>query len=227
LAPFADATIVFDLDGTLIDSAPDLIAALNHVLTSEGRRSLAGVDVRMLVGHGARVLIERGFAETGEAVASDRLEALTQRFVDYYAAHIAVGTRPFPGAEAALQRLAAAGARLAVLTNKYEGLTLSVLKALGLTPYFAAIVGADTLAVRKPDPQSYIETVARAGGRVNRSVMVGDSPTDIATARAAKVPVIGVTFGYTPVPPTTFGADALIAHFDELDAALGALLPRG
>jgi phosphoglycolate phosphatase len=223
---FAGATIVFDLDGTLVDSAPDLIASLNHVLVSENRLPLAPETVRMIVGHGARALIERGFAETGDAVPPERLSGLVTRFVDYYSAHIAEGTRPFPGVEAALARLAAEGAQLAVLTNKFEGLAVQVIRTLRLEAHFATIVGADTLAVRKPDPESYFETVRRAGGIAGRSVMVGDSPTDVATARAAQVPMIGVTFGYTPVPPTEFGADALIDHFDALDDALGALLPR-
>jgi phosphoglycolate phosphatase len=224
-SPFAGATIVFDLDGTLIDSAPDLVSALNHVLVSEERAPMAAEDVRMLVGHGARALIERGFEVTGDPVPVERIGDLLARFIAYYEQHIADETRPFPGTEAALERLLAKGARLAVLTNKLEGLTLSVLRALDLTRHFTTIVGADTLAVKKPDPESYCETVRRAGGLLGRSVMVGDSPTDIATARAAHVPVVGVTFGYTPVAPAELGADVLISHFDDLEAALGALLP--
>jgi phosphoglycolate phosphatase len=222
------ATIVFDLDGTLVDTAPDLIAALNHVLVSQGRPPLPGETVRMIVGHGAPALIERGFMETGDPVAPEAVTPLVERFVSYYAAHIADDSAVFPGARDALDRLAEAGAALAICTNKYEGLARSLLKALDLTGYFAAITGADTYPVKKPDPKTYHETVRRAqGGRPpGFSVMIGDSPTDIATARAAGVPCIGVTFGYTPVPPCELGADVLIEHFDALDGALAQLLRR-
>jgi phosphoglycolate phosphatase len=223
----AGSTLVFDLDGTLIDTAPDLVAALNHVLGVEGRRPLPIETVRMLVGHGAKVLIERGFAETGEPVDPDRLDLLVDRFVSYYAAHIAEDSRVFPGVREALERLEAAGARLAVCTNKHEVLALSVLQALDLTQPFSAIIGADTLPIRKPDPAVYHETVRRAGGHPDAfTVMIGDSPTDAATARAAQVPFIAVTFGYTPVPPAELGADVLIEHFDALDGALDQLLRR-
>ena len=179
----------------------------------------------MIVGHGARALIERGFQETGDPIEHDRLNDLVARFIDYYAAHIADASAPFPGTIEMLDSLAAGGARLAILTNKYEALTLQLLRTLELEQRFATIVGADTLATRKPDAQSFIETVRRAGGTLRRSLMVGDSPTDVATARAAKVPIVAVTFGYTPVPPIEFGADALVERFDQLEAVLGGLLP--
>jgi phosphoglycolate phosphatase len=220
----AGSVIVFDLDGTLVDTAPDLTASLNHVLASERRPPIPAQTVRMIVGHGARALIERGFTETGEPVLPETLNGLVDRFVRYYAAHIADDSAVFPGVREALGRLKDAGAALAVCTNKPEGLARALLDAVDLTAYFAAVTGGDTLAVKKPDPAIYRETIRRAGKADGMSVMVGDSPTDVATARAAGVAVIAVTFGYTPVPPSALGADRLIGHFDELDAALALAL---
>lgn len=218
------SSIVFDLDGTLVDTAGDLASALNHVLEVAGRPPVEPHTVRMLVGHGARVLLEHGFAETGEPLPPEAVDAHVTRFLAFYADNIASESRLFPGAREALERLVAARARLGVCTNKPERLTLALLDALDLRRYFPAVLGADSLSVKKPDPRHYLETVKRLGGNANRSIFIGDSPVDVATARAASVPVIAVTFGYTPVPPEELGADALIAHFDELDAALARLL---
>lgn len=218
--------LVFDLDGTLVDTAPDLTAALNHVLVAAGRAPIEDETVRVLVGHGARVLIERGFAETGEPVDPSTIPGHMERFLAFYGEHIADRSQPFPRVREALTRLGDAGAKLGVCTNKPEALSLSLLGALELTPFFSAILGADTLPVRKPDPLHFHETVRRLGAPVRHSIMIGDSPTDAATARAAEVPFIAVTFGYTPVAPEELGAEALIAHFDELDGAVAQVLNR-
>jgi phosphoglycolate phosphatase len=221
---FNGSSVVFDLDGTLVDTAGDLAASLNHVLAAAGRAPVEPHTVRMLVGHGARVLLEHGFAETGDPLPPETISTHVTRFLAFYADNIAKESKLFPGAREALDRLAAARARLGVCTNKPEHLTLALLEALDLKRYFPAVLGADSLTVKKPDPRHFLETVKRLGGEAGRSIFVGDSPVDVATARAAGVPVIAVSFGYTPVPPEELGADALIAHFDELDAALLRLL---
>jgi phosphoglycolate phosphatase len=216
--------VVFDLDGTLVDTALDLAAALNHVLVAAGRRPVEPPTVRMLVGHGARVLLQHGFAETGDPLAPDAVGNYVAQFLAFYANNIARESSPFPGVREALVRLSEAGARLGVCTNKPEALSRSLLRALDLDCHFGAILGADSLAFKKPDPRHFLETVNGLGGNPARSVFIGDSPVDVATARAAQVPIIAVTFGYTPVPPEELGADALIGSFDELDDALARLL---
>lgn len=216
--------LAFDLDGTLVDTAPDLVGAVNHVLGEEGRPPIGPETLRALIGHGAKVLIERAFVATGEPVDPAALPRLIPSFMNYYRAHIADFSRPFPGTEAALVRLTDAGATLAVCTNKAEGLSTALLEALDLTRYFPVLVGGDTLPVHKPDAEHFLETVRRLGGDRARSLLVGDSPTDAATARNAGVPFVAVTFGYTPVPPEEFGAQALISHFDDLDAAIARVV---
>lgn len=218
--------IVFDLDGTLLDTAPDLLGALNVVLAEEGLPPLERHAVRYNFGHGARALIVEGLRLAGHAVEVARLEAMTLRFLDVYADRIAVETRPYPGAEAALDRLAERGYRMAVCTNKREALARPLLARLGLADRFAAILGGDSLPVRKPHPDHLLGTIAAAGGTPQASVMVGDSDADAAAARGAGVPVIGVTFGYTADIQGAMAPDATIDHFDELDVALAGLLRR-
>lgn len=208
--------LVFDLDGTLIDTAGDLTAALNAVLAEEGMRPVAATDARSMIGTGALALVRRGFEASGRAILPEKEEHLFQRFLLHYRAKIAVLSRPYPGCLAALDRFAAAGWRLAVCTNKLESLTLQLIETLGLTRRFAAIAGADTFGVRKPDPAMLFATISQAGGDPAHSVMVGDSMTDVSTAKAAGVPVVAVDFGYTEIPPAEFGADALISHYDHL-----------
>jgi phosphoglycolate phosphatase len=208
--------LVFDLDGTLVDTAPDLMHATNHVLTSLGRRPISMEEVRAFVGHGARALIARGCAATGEPVQPRALEALYQKFLLYYGANIAEASAPFPGTVAFLDRCKAANIAMGVCTNKLEGLSVQLLEALKMRGYFGAIVGSDTLAVSKPDPAPYFETLRRLGADSAPSIMIGDSETDIKTARAANVPVIAVTFGYTAIPVGDFSPDALVSHFDEM-----------
>jgi phosphoglycolate phosphatase len=220
MSPRPFDTIAFDLDGTLADTAPDLAAVLNHVLRELGRPEVPADSVRHLVGHGARALLRNGLAASGEA-PEELVDAGFPLYLDYYASNICVGTRPYPGVEAALERLRAQGVRLAVCTNKLEALTHLLLEALGWSERFDAVVGGDTLPTRKPDPAPLLEAIARAGG--GRAAFVGDSITDAETARAAGVPFVAVSFGFSDRPAQELGADALIDHFDELDAALARL----
>ena len=210
-----DKAVIFDLDGTLVDTAPDLWRATNHVLASRGRRPVTLQDVRAFVGHGARALISRGLKATGEGADPETIEILFAEFVRYYGEHIAESSEAFPGAVALLNRLTNEGFRLAVCTNKLEGLSVDLLEALDLAKYFDAVVGPDTIGIAKPDPQIYRETLRRMAKPIGPSVLIGDSETDVRLARAAGVPVIGVTFGYTPRPVAEFGPDFLISHFDE------------
>lgn len=210
-----DRAVIFDLDGTLVDTAPDLMRATNHVLEGLGRRTISMVEVRSFVGHGARALLTRGLAATGGVPEGYDVETDYKRFVDYYSRNIAEGSVPFPGLIPLLERLRSEGFGLGVCTNKLEGLSVQLLDALDLSKYFGSVVGPDTLGVAKPDPRPFNEAVARLGLVAPRAVMVGDSETDILTARNAGVPVIGVPFGYTPRPVAEFGPDRMISHFDQ------------
>jgi phosphoglycolate phosphatase len=217
-------TIVFDLDGTLVDTAPDLINALNHVLEREGLPPVPLQLARNMIGAGARKLIERGLEAEGRSAGVEDINRMTADFIAYYGDHIADESRPFEGLEAALDHLAARGHRLAVCTNKLEWLSKRLLDALGLSPRFAAICGADTFGVQKPDPAILRETVARAGGQLSASIMVGDAGTDVGVARRAGVPVIGVSFGYTDVPIEQLRPDRLIHHMKDLPDAVTGLM---
>ena len=216
-------TVVFDLDGTLVDTAPDLIAALNYVLDREGMPPLPFESARNMIGAGARKLIERGLEVEGRVITVDDLNRLTKDFIDYYADHIAEASRPFEGLEAALDELAAQGCRFAVCTNKLEWLSKLLLDQLGLSGRFSAICGADTFGVSKPDPIILQQTVARAGGSLAATIMVGDAGPDVGVARRAGVPVIGVEFGYTDVPIADLKPDRLIGHMRDLPAAVEGL----
>ena len=223
--PIGFDVLAFDLDGTLADTAPDLAAALNHALRHLGRPTIDPASVRRLVGHGARALLRRGLAATGEA-PEELVEQGLAVFLDYYGANICVGTRPFDGVEQALDDLGARGISLAVCTNKPEALTLLLLEALRWTDLFSAVVGGDTLSARKPDPAPLHEAIARAGG--GRAAFVGDSITDADTARAAGVPLVAVSFGFSDRPAHLLGGDAVIDHYRELVPALMRLsLSRG
>src|SRR6185312_14390255 len=228
LAMAALPLIVFDLDGTLVDTAPDLINALNFVLEREGMAPVALASARKMIGAGARKLLERGLEIDGRITSPKDVDRLADDFIDYYAAHIADASRPFEGLEQALDELAARGYRLAVCTNKLEWLSKRLLDQLGLSARFAAICGADTFGVSKPDPAIFRQTVARAGGEMSASIMVGDSGTDVGVARRASVPVIGVSFGYTDVPIAELKPDRVIHHMRDLPGAVNDLsaLPR-
>jgi phosphoglycolate phosphatase len=217
-------TIVFDLDGTLVDTAPDLIATLNTILGREGLPPVAFAAARNMVGGGARHMIESGLRAEGLTPVAAEVERMVGQFIEHYAAHIADRSRPFPGVEAALDELVRGGCRLAVCTNKLEWLSLRLLDALGLTARFAAICGADTFGVQKPDAAILHGTVARAGGHSARAIMVGDAITDIAVARAAGIAVIAVDFGYSETPVAELAPDRIVSSFERLPAAVFALL---
>jgi len=211
---------VFDLDGTLVDTAPDLIDTLNLLLVGEGLAPIAFEEARNLIGGGVRRLIERARALHGDSSTAEEIEHLYASYLDHYAAHIADRSRPFPGLERALDGLSAAGWRLAVCTNKLEWLSIRLLDALGLTPRFAFVCGQDTFGVQKPDAAILRRTITAAGGQPEAAVMIGDSGVDIATARAAGIPVVAVDFGYSNPPVRELGADRFISHYDDLAPAL-------
>lgn len=220
-------TLVFDLDGTLAETAGDLIKTLNVILAREGLPPVSLKDGREMVGAGARALIQRGFDQGGAALASERLDQLFHDYLAHYEAHIADETFLFDGVSAQLDRFEAAGWKLAVCTNKIEHPSRVLLGALGVAHRFAAICGQDThrvdgQAICKPDPRALSLTIAMAGGTLEGAVMVGDSKTDIVTAQAAGVPVVAVDFGYTDQHVSHFAPDRVISHFDELwDAVAG------
>jgi phosphoglycolate phosphatase len=217
-------TVVFDLDGTLVDTAPDLISALNYILDREGMPPVPLHSARNMIGAGVRKLIERGLELEGREASPSDITRLTDDFVAYYAEHIADGSRPFEGLETALDDLLARGYRFAVCTNKLEWLSKLLLDRLGLSARFAAICGADTFGVSKPDPAILRQTVARAGGDIASAIMVGDAGTDIGVARRAAIPVIGVSFGYSDVPIADLKPDRLIHHMNELPSAVESLM---
>jgi len=212
--------VLFDLDGTLADTVADLAAALNHALGQLGRPPLSADDVRRMVGHGARTLLRRGLSATG-AMTEDLVEQAFPLFLDYYGAHIADHTRPFEGVDVALEALDAQGVRLAICTNKPEALTHRLIKMLGWEGRFGGIVGGDTLPQRKPDPAPVHEAIARAGG--GRAAFVGDSISDTDAARAAGIPCVALTFGFSDRPADQLGATVLVDHYDQLLPALERL----
>lgn len=218
-------TIVFDLDGTLIDTAPDLIDTLNVVFKREGLPQVPYAHARNLIGGGARTMISRGIEAEGRTLVPGELDRLFADFIAHYSAHIADRSRPFPGLVAALDELAAHGCRLAVCTNKLETLSVKLLGALGLADRFAVICGQDTFGMQKPDPQVLLRTIAAAGGTQKCAIMIGDSATDIRTARAASIPVIAVNFGYSERPVAEFEPDRIIGDFAQLPAAVLEMLP--
>jgi phosphoglycolate phosphatase len=224
VADLSGATIAFDLDGTLVDTAPDLVGALNVILAEEGVRPLAMENARDLIGHGARRLIERGFQAAGEPLETGRMDGLFDRFIVRYRAHIADESRPFPGCVAALTALRADGARLAVCTNKPTGLSNALLDALDMSRLFDAVMGIDSAPAAKPDPRHLEAAVLAAGGRPDRALMVGDAATDAGAARALRVPLVLVSFGYTETPAAQLAPDVLIDHYDQLPAAARRLL---
>jgi phosphoglycolate phosphatase len=216
-----DVTFVFDLDGTLVDTAPDLIRCTNHVLRLAGAAPAPPAVLRPVISHGAKAMVAAGLGHHGVSLAPERLDALHESFISHYVETISEESRPFPSLVATLDALLARGARLAVCTNKLQDLSLKLLGELDLAHRFEVIAGRDTFAFSKPDPRHLTGTIRRAGGDPARAIMVGDSDVDIATAKAAGVPIIAVSFGYTSVPVADLSPEALIDHYDSfIEAAL-------
>jgi phosphoglycolate phosphatase len=213
--------LIFDLDGTLADTAPDLLGATNAVLAAKGRPLLDLAHLRHMVGFGARALIAQAMEASGTPVTEDQMPALVEIFLDHYRAHIADGTRLFPGVPETLAALKRRGARLGILTNKPQELTDRLLPLLGLDELFAAVYGAGRKPYTKPDPRIFHEVVQDCGGAPG--VMIGDSITDLNTARAAGAPCILFSYGFTPVPAAELGADLVLDDFAALPEALERL----
>ncbi|MBB4195249.1 phosphoglycolate phosphatase [Rhizobium aethiopicum] len=227
MTPAPAPLVVFDLDGTLLDTHADLVESLNHTIAALGLEPVSYDDLTHLVGQGARVMIERACRLRGHALAEDGLPLLVERFVAHYAGNMPGHTEPYPGLVAAMDRLKSAGYRLAVCTNKMESLALGLLEKLDLAHYFEAVTGGDTFQYRKPDARHLTGTIERAGGDISRTVMIGDSINDIAVARNAAVPSIAVPFGYSDVPVSSLDPDVIITHYDELTPELVEGLLKG
>ncbi len=215
--------VLFDLDGTLIETAPDLCGALNHTLAQAGREAVELAAVRHMIGDGARTMLRLGLEATGEEPTDEVIEKWFNVLLDYYWDHVADDSHAFPGVLPALDRLQDAGVKLAVCTNKPHRLSNRLFDQLEMAHYFDAVLGGDSLAVRKPDAGHILGTLDALGVAPERSVMIGDSANDLNAARNAGIPVVLVTFGYTTVPVQELGADALIDHFDQLLPALESL----
>ena len=218
--------IVFDLDGTLVDSIGDIVGAANRLLTEEGRATLSHDEGRAMVGEGVASLVERAFAATGPVPTPGTLADLVERYRAIYERHPLDETTIYPGVAETLTELADSGAILGVCTNKPHDISLVVLAELGLAGFFAAALGGDALAVRKPDPAHFSAVLGGMGAASRYAVHVGDSPTDVAVARNAGVPVIAVSYGYSRVPPADLGADALIDEFTALPGAIASIRAR-
>lgn len=207
--------LIFDLDGTLVDTAPDLTAATNYALSLIGRRPISQQEAKNLVGHGSRALIIRGCEVTGGAVDDDTIKRLNAALLDYYSDNIAAHSVIFPGLIEVLHKARDAKLKLGVCTNKVERLSHKLLVELKMADFFDAVVGGDTLPIMKPDPAPYREVSKRLGVDAANTIMFGDSETDILTAQNTGVPVIAVTFGYTPQPVHTYNPTHVISHYDD------------
>ena len=217
-------TIAFDLDGTLVETAPDLIGTLNRMLAARDIPQMPVEAAQHLVGHGALALLRHGFQEAGAAWDEAEAPALLQTFLDDYLEHIADHSRPYDGVVDALDRLAERGALLCVATNKRTDLSMALIEALDMTRHFALVCGPDLVSARKPDGAHIREAVQKAGGDPARTIMVGDGAPDVQAAKSAGVPCIVVTFGYTPIPAAELGGDVLIDSFEDIEEAIDGLL---
>jgi phosphoglycolate phosphatase len=221
---FEGVAISFDLDGTLVDTAPDLVRSTNVVMNKAGLPHISLRDVRHMVGQGARALIVKAFAKAGEALSDDDIDLHVQHFLDEYQAGLYEQSMSFPGVEDALCLLGEQGAILSVCTNKPPHLANPVLEAFDLHRHFKAIVGNNQAGVNKPDGRHLTYTIEASGGDIARALMIGDSITDVQAARNANIPVALVSFGYTEKKASTLGADAVFDHYNELPALARRLL---
>ena len=224
LSVLRGTSIIFDLDGTLVHTAPDLVGALNHVLSAEGIAPVRLDEIDALIGQGAKAMIRKAFEFRGvtgdHSAGADRL---WPNFIAFYANHIAEESRPYDGVEAALDRLRDAGASLAVCTNKTQALSERLLDALGLQSRFSIIVGADAVPARKPDPGHYLAALGGAGGHL-RHVLIGDSQTDAQTAQNAGAPFVFWPHGYGPEPKNGVRVDAVLQEFASLPEVLASTI---
>jgi len=220
-------TIVFDLDGTLVESHVDLVGTLNRMLVARGLPPAPIDSAASLIGGGARAMLRHGFERAGATWDEAHAPALFEAFLADYVQHIADHSRAYPGVVATLERLAARGAIVCVATNKRTDLSLLLLDRLDLTRRFAAVVGPDKVSARKPSGAHLIEAVRMAGGDPARAIMVGDAPPDVGAAKNAGLPCIVVSYGYTPIAPAELGGDVLIDRFGDLEAAIDGLVRQG
>lgn len=216
-------TLVFDLDGTLVNTAPDLHNALNVSLKSAGRDAVSLDKVHHMVGQGARVMLERGLNATGGMVDSDEMDRLFDVFLEYYSNNIANYSRPYEGVLEVLDHCKAQNVTLAVCTNKPEDLARELLEELDMMSYFSAVLGGDSLDVKKPHADHINKTIEAAGGNKDKAIMIGDSAADINAAKNSEIPCIAVSFGYTDIPVHELGPNVIIDHFDELIGAIKSL----
>ncbi len=208
--------VVFDLDGTLVDTAPDILAYLNELLAELGRSGLEPDAVRAMIGDGVRTLLIRGLEASGGVPTGIDLDRLFHRYLERYTKDPVRLSKPFEGVIETLDRLQTTGIKLGVCTNKPQRPTDRLLSKLGLDRYFGAVIGGDTLPVKKPDPTHLLTALEQLDVEPKQSVLIGDSETDLKTARAAAIPCILVSFGYTPIPARQLSADYIIDHFSEL-----------
>ena len=219
-----DLTVIFDLDGTLVDTAPDLLAALNHTLADILDKPIELDQMRALVGLGSAALIRDALDYFKVPYSQEDEDRLREAFIATYVDNVAVHSKLFPGLDTLLPRYSQAGARLGICTTKLRAPSVKLLDALGVLDHFPTVVGRDTFDYNKPDPRTLLSTIEQAGGDPARTVYLGDSITDVKTAKAANIPCILVSFGYTAMPVETLGGDIIIDHFDELDEAIDKLL---
>lgn len=220
MSDFPFSAIGFDLDGTLVDTQLDLGVAVNHALALLGRDPVPPESVETLIGGGSRLMLRRALEQTGGMIGDAQFDELYPRLVEYYAANIAVHSRPYPGCLAALDKLQVYGCTLAVVTNKPEALALRLLEELDMLSRFASVIGGDTLLRAKPHPDPVLAAMEHCG---RPFAMVGDSSFDIRAAKAAGAPSVALSFGYHDMPVEELDADRIIDHFDELVTALSDL----
>lgn len=212
--------VVFDLDGTLIDTAPDLLASLNHVIIGDGMEPVDEQKLRKFVGFGGRVMIQNAYEDAERHLEDQKLDHLLEDFVSHYASNMPGSSQPYPGLMQALENLKEGGCKFAICTNKTEALSHQLIDSLGLSYWFEANCGQDTFPVRKPHPDHLLRTIEMAGSNRADAIMIGDTPTDFATAKAAGIPLIAVDFGYCDEPVSKYEPNKVISHYDELTIPL-------
>ncbi len=216
---------VFDLDGTLVDTAPDLVDTTNVVLEQRGLAPVPGEIIRDHIGVGARVMVASAMAEHGIVVDDATMDEIHAAYLEHYVTRLTRLSRAFPEILAALPKLTAAGVTLAVCTNKREDMARQLLTELGMLDQFVVLTGGDTFPHSKPDPRHLLETIALAGGDPANTVFVGDSRIDFETARAAKIPMVGLSYGYSDVPLADLGPDVLCQPGEDVADAILSLFP--